>query len=553
MIAKLVVFSDDARKKLIDGVNVVNDAVGCTLGPKGRLVLIDKGTMHPVITKDGVTVAREIGFNDKWKNLGAQIVKESAIKTNIQAGDGTTTATVLAANFAKEGVRYVSMGFDPNEMKKGMELAKESTLEMLEKVKAKISTPEEIFDVAMISANNDASIGEVIRDAFEGIGEYGIVSINNSLDDKTHLKFSSGLEMEKGYISSVFANSKGDACDFENPRILICSNDFSNIDDLYSIVQGTGDRPLVVLAPDFGDAVQDFVINSCARGKMKAALVKLAGFSKQSIEDCANDLAIMLNAKVLYKDVKPDEWNYKTDFGECDAIHITPTTTTFIGARYKQDVLDAYCADLSKRLIDSNDAETPLSQGQKDAIKTRLAKMTGGVATISIGAPTEIELIEKKHRFEDSVNAVRAAISDGIVIGGGSALAKVQKYLDDNAGKIIPADCTESFRMGFSIVRGSLTAPLRKILTNAGKSPDLIVEKVKEESSLIGYNARTNKMENLIASGVIDPVKVTRCALTNAVSVASMLMSTECAITNDTNNISLIANDPVLEEMDMRG
>ena len=553
MIAKLVVFSDDARKKLIDGVNVVNDAVGCTLGPKGRLVLIDKGTMHPIITKDGVTVAREIGFNDKWKNLGAQIVKESAIKTNIQAGDGTTTATVLAANFAKEGVRYVSMGFDPNEMKKGMELAKESTLEMLEKVKAKISTPEEIFDVAMISANNDAGIGEVIRDAFEGIGEYGIVSINNSLDDKTHLKFSSGLEMEKGYISSIFANSKGDACDFENPRILICSNDFSNIDDLYSIVQGTGDRPLVVLAPDFGDAVQDFVINSCARGKMKAALVKLAGFSKQSIEDCANDLAIMLNAKVLYKDVKPDEWNYKTDFGECDAIHITPTTTTFIGARYKQDVLDAYCADLSKRLIDSNDAETPLSQGQKDAIKTRLAKMTGGVATISIGAPTEIELIEKKHRFEDSVNAVRAAISDGIVIGGGSALAKVQKYLDDNAGKIIPADCTESFRMGFNIVRGSLTAPLRKILTNAGKSPDLIVEKVKEESSLIGYNARTDKMENLIASGVIDPVKVTRCALTNAVSVASMLMSTECAITNDTNNISLIANDPVLEEMDMRG
>jgi len=548
MIGKQILFAEEARNKLMAGVDVVDHAVGATLGPRGRNVLIDKGTIHPVITKDGVTVAREIGFKDKWMNLGAQIIKESAIKTNIQAGDGTTTATVLAANLTREGNRFVAMGFDPNEIKKGMEAAKEDILSFLDKMKITISGPEEIYNVAMISANNDAAIGETIRDAFDGIGEYGIVSINNSYDDKTHLKFSSGLEIEKGYVSSAFANAKDNACDFENPKIVICYRDLSNVDDVYSIMNLAGrDSPLLILAPSFGEQVAMLFIDGASRGKLKGALVPLAGFSKQSVEDCANDLSIILSAKILYKDGNTlEDWNQKIDFGSCDAIHITPTGTTFIGAHYKQEVLDAYCAELSAKLVDNNDAEDPLSQTQKDRLKTRLAKMGGGVATISIGAPTEIELIEKKHRFEDAVNAVRAAIADGIVAGGGAALTHIQKKLEETVTEGVKSD---AWFTGYRLVKNSLTTPIRRILSNAGKPSELIIEKIQESEDSIGYNARDEKIENLIQSGVIDPVKVTKCALINAVSVASMLISTECIITNDTNNISLEANDPIIDEL----
>lgn len=549
MFGKKVIFGSEARDKLMDGVSLLERAVGATLGPRGRNVLIDKGTAHPIITKDGVTVARELVFKDKYRNLGAKIIKESAIKTNIQAGDGTTTATVLAANMAREGIRCVAMGFDPNEVKAGMDFAKSEVLGHLDTMAIKISGTEDIYNVAMISANNDPVVGQHIEKAFSGIGEHGIVTLANSYDDRTHVKFSSGMELDKGYISSVFANSDGNVCDMERPNVLICNKEFSSLEDAYAIIAMSKGVPLAIFAPDFAEQVSTLFIEAAASGKIRIVLAKLPGFTRQSTEDSAADLAIILNAKVLYRDgMTADKFNGKTDFGTCERLKITPIKTTIIGADSDELNLEAYCTSLSAKLIDSNDADEPLSQNQKDAIKARLARLTGGVATICVGAATEIELIELKHRIEDAVNAVRAAIEDGIVAGGGTALTHIQKKLEASAADNAKATGM-AFAAGFNIVKDQLTAPIRRIIANAGGSADVIINLIQSESTpTVGYNALTGQMGDLVQSGVIDPVKVTKCAIINAISVASMLLTTECVITNEADNVHLEPTDPVMQE-----
>ena len=551
-VAKEVLFGDPVRERLMRGVNVLDAAVGATLGPRGRTVILDKGT-HPILTKDGVSVAREINFADRYMDLGCRIVKDVAIKTNQVAGDGTTTATVLAAQFARDGMKLISDvgGYDPHMLKVGMNKALQDVLKMLDDNKKVISGSDEIFAVAMISANNDADVGQVIREAFDGIGDHGIVAIGTSTGEKTKVRFSSGLEIGSGYVTSAFGNQKDGSCVFENPKILMSLKQISDYKELMKPLEYCAKNkiPLVVIAPSFDEEVEAFIVSNFKDGKAKVCMLKTPGFSQNQIEDYTNDIAVMTGAKPWYVDGMLPETFDTPHFGGCESIRIWPQRAVISGANTDEAALDVYCDKILAEL--ETEAES-MSQSQIDTYKERVAKLTGGIATIEVGATTEFEMMEIKHRYEDAVNAVRAAISDGVITGGGCALAHISKLLvPPKLPKELNDETKASILAGYKLVKQGILSPLKRIVVNAAKSPDRIVDEVQSKKFAFGYNAKADRIQNLYDVGIIDPVKVTKTALCNAVSIASTLLTMECVVTPAAKNVGIVANDPVMDEFDV--
>jgi chaperonin GroEL len=496
-------------------------------------------------------VAREINFSDHYMNIGCKIVKDAAIKTNHVAGDGTTTATVLAAQFARDGMKLISKigGYDPHLLKVGMNLALQEVLAALDANKRTIKGGDEIFNVATISANNDAAVGKVIREAFEGIGDLGIVTIGTSLSETTKVKFSSGLEIGSGFISSVFGNQKDGSCLLENPKILMSLAQISDYKELMPALDycSKNKAPLAIIAPAFDEEVEAFIVSNFKAGKIKCCLIKTPGFSQNQLEDYTTDIAVLTGSKPWHVDgLLPEMFDTK-HFGACDQIRVWPTRTVIAGAAGSDEDLSAYC---DKIVAELETEKENMSQAQIDTYKERLAKLSGGIATIEVGATTEIEMTELKHRYEDAVNSVRAAISDGVVVGGGCALAHVAKAMKEpKLGKEWPRESKESIIAGYKLVRSGILSPLKKIVSNAAKSADRIVDEVQAKKFEFGYNAKFDKIQNLYDAGVIDPVKVTKTALCNAVSIASTLLTMECVVTPEYKNVQTEANDAILDEL----
>ncbi len=520
MAAKQIKFDEEARRALERGVNAVANAVKVTLGPKGRNVVLDKKWGSPTITKDGVTVAKEIELEDPFENMGAQLVKEVASKTNDVAGDGTTTATVLAQSMVNEGLRYVAAGGNPLLVKKGIEMAVAKAIEELKSLAVGVADDKaKVANVAGI-AGNDMEIGSLVADAIERVGKDGVITVEESKGLNTYTDFVDGMQFDKGYISPYFVTDpeRMEAV-IENPYILIYEKKISAAADLIPVLEKVAQqrRPLVIIAEDVdGDALATLVVNKI-RGILNAVAVKAPGFGDRR-KAMLDDIAILTNGKHITEDlgVKLDSISLE-DLGQAAKIVVAKEQTTLIeGAGSEASIMGRI--NQIKRQIEDTD-----SSYDKEKLQERLAKLAGGVAVIKVGAATETELKEKKHRFEDALSATRAAVEEGIVSGGGTALLSVQAALDT-------LDGTPDEKHGIAIVRRALEEPLRQIAENAGFEGSVVVNAVKALPKGHGFNAATEEYGDMIAAGVIDPVKVTRSALTNAASIAALVLTTESLV-----------------------
>ena len=520
MAAKQIKFDEEARRALERGVNAVANAVKVTLGPKGRNVVLDKKWGSPTITKDGVTVAKEIELEDPFENMGAQLVKEVASKTNDVAGDGTTTATVLAQSMVNEGLRYVAAGGNPLLVKIGIEMAVNAAIEELKKLSVGVADDKaKVANVASI-AGNDLEIGNLVADAIERVGKDGVITVEESKGLNTYTDFVDGMQFDKGYISPYFVTDpeRMEAV-IENPYILIYEKKVSAAADLIPILEKVAQqrRPLVIIAEDVdGDALATLVVNKI-RGILNAVAVKAPGFGDRR-KAMLDDIAILTNGKHITEDlgVKLDSIGLE-DLGQASKIVVAKEQTTIIEGAGSETSIMGRIAQIKRQIEDTD------SSYDKEKLQERLAKLAGGVAVIKVGAATETELKEKKHRFEDALSATRAAVEEGIVSGGGSALLEVQSALDTLEGN---AD----EKHGIAIVRRALEEPLRQIAQNAGFEGSVVVNAVKALPKGHGFNAATEIYEDMIAAGVIDPVKVTRSALTNAASIAALVLTTESLV-----------------------
>src|SRR3954464_12781545 len=520
MAAKEIKFNGDARDRMLRGIDVLANAVKVTLGPRGRNVLLDKPYGAPRITKDGVTVAKEIDLSDRFENMGAQMVKEVASKTSDQAGDGTTTATVLAASIYGEGMRLVAAGHNPMALKRGIELAVGAIVEELKKLSTKTQGKTEIAQVGAISANGDETIGNIIADAMEKVGKEGVITVEEAKGLETTLKVVEGMQFDRGYISPYFVTDPARmVVELEDPYILITEKKLSAMADLIPVLEQvvrTG-RPIVIIAEEIeGEALATLVVNKL-RGTLKVAAVKAPGFGDRR-KEMLKDIAVLTGGQVIAEELgKKMEQVGLADLGRCKRITIDKDNTTLVdGAGQKKEIEGRI-----KQLL-AQVEETP-SDYDKEKLQERLAKLAGGVAVVQVGAATETEMKEKKARVEDALHATRAAVEEGIVPGGGVALLRARKALD--ALKL-----TGDEAVGVNIVRRAVEEPLRRIVGNAGLEGSIVLQKVEEKQGGFGYNARTDKFEDLIAAGVIDPTKVTRTALQNAASVAGLLLTTEAMI-----------------------
>ena len=520
MAAKQIKFDEEARRALERGVNAVANAVKVTLGPKGRNVVLDKKWGSPTITKDGVTVAKEIELEDPFENMGAQLVKEVASKTNDVAGDGTTTATVLAQSMVNEGLRYVAAGGNPLLVKKGIEMAVAKAIEELKSLAVGVADDKaKVANVAGI-AGNDMEIGSLVADAIERVGKDGVITVEESKGLNTYTDFVDGMQFDKGYISPYFVTDpeRMEAV-IENPYILIYEKKISAAADLIPVLEKVAQqrRPLVIIAEDVdGDALATLVVNKI-RGILNAVAVKAPGFGDRR-KAMLDDIAILTNGKHITEDlgVKLDSISLE-DLGQAAKIVVAKEQTTLIeGAGSEASIMGRI--NQIKRQIEDTD-----SSYDKEKLQERLAKLAGGVAVIKVGAATETELKEKKHRFEDALSATRAAVEEGIVSGGGTALLSVQAALDT-------LDGNPDEKHGIAIVRRALEEPLRQIAENAGFEGSVVVNAVKALPKGHGFNAATEEYGDMIAAGVIDPVKVTRSALTNAASIAALVLTTESLV-----------------------
>ena len=520
MAAKQIKFDEEARRALERGVNAVANAVKVTLGPKGRNVVLDKKWGSPTITKDGVTVAKEIELEDPFENMGAQLVKEVASKTNDVAGDGTTTATVLAQSMVNEGLRYVAAGGNPLLVKKGIEMAVAKAIEELKSLAVGVADDKaKVANVAGI-AGNDMEIGSLVADAIERVGKDGVITVEESKGLNTYTDFVDGMQFDKGYISPYFVTDpeRMEAV-IENPYILIYEKKISAAADLIPVLEKVAQqrRPLVIIAEDVdGDALATLVVNKI-RGILNAVAVKAPGFGDRR-KAMLDDIAILTNGKHITEDlgVKLDSIGLE-DLGQASKIVVAKEQTTIIEGAGSETSIMGRIAQIKRQIEDTD------SSYDKEKLQERLAKLAGGVAVIKVGAATETELKEKKHRFEDALSATRAAVEEGIVSGGGSALLEVQSALDTLEGN---AD----EKHGIAIVRRALEEPLRQIAQNAGFEGSVVVNAVKALPKGHGFNAATEIYEDMIAAGVIDPVKVTRSALTNAASIAALVLTTESLV-----------------------
>ena len=520
MPAKEILFDSKAREKLKKGVDKLADAVKVTLGPKGRNVVIEKSFGSPAITKDGVTVAKEIDLPDKFENLGARMVREVATKTNDVAGDGTTTATVLAQAIFNEGVKLVAAGRNPMAVKRGIDKATEKVVAELDAQAKKIGDSKEIAQVGTISANNDAAIGETIAEAMTKVGKEGVITVEEAKSMETTLEVVEGMQFDRGYLSPYFVTDPEKmACELEDPYVLVNEKKISSMKDLLPVLEQTAkmSKPLLIIAEDVdGEALATLVVNKL-RGTLKVCAVKAPGFGDRR-KAMLQDIAILTGGKMISEDMGVKLENVGVaDLGQAKRVKIDKENTTIIDGAGKKGDIQGRVAQIRAEI------EKTTSDYDREKLQERLAKLAGGVAVIKVGAATETEMKEKKARVEDALNATRAAVEEGIVAGGGAALVRCAKALETMTG-----DDDET--AGIRLVQRAVDEPLRQIAANAGFEGSIVVEKVREGKAGFGFNAATGEYEDLIKAGVIDPKKVTRSAMQNAASVAGLLLTTECAL-----------------------
>jgi chaperonin GroEL len=521
-MAKQLHFNTEARNKMKRGVDILADAVKVTLGPKGRNVVIEKKFGAPSVTKDGVSVAKEIDLEDPIENMGAQMVKEVASKTADIAGDGTTTATVLAQSIISEGLKNVAAGANPMDLKRGIDKAVKVVVENLKAQSQTVGNDnEKIKQVATISANNDTTIGSLIAEAMGKVGNEGVITVEEAKGTDTTVDVVEGMQFDRGYLSPYFVtNTEKMQAEMQNPYILIYDKKISTLKDILPILESTiqSGRPLVIIAEDVdGEALATLVVNKL-RGSLKIAAVKAPGFGDRR-KEMLQDLAVLTGGTVI-----SEEQGYKLEnatlsyLGQCESITIDKDNTTIVGGRGEKENITGRVNQIKSQI------ESTTSDYDREKLQERLAKLSGGVAVLYVGAATEVEMKEKKDRVDDALHATRAAVEEGIVAGGGTAFIRAIEALG-NVDTINNDEAT-----GVQIVRRALEAPIRTIVENAGMEGSVVVNKIKEGTGDYGFNARTEQYENLIAAGVIDPTKVGRVALENAASIAGMLLTTECVV-----------------------
>ncbi len=523
MAAKEIIFNEAGRSAILKGVNVLADAVKVTLGPRGRNVVIEKSWGAPMITKDGVTVAKEIELEGRFENLGAQMVKEVASKTNDDAGDGTTTATVLAQAIYREGSKIVSAGINPIQLKRGIDQAVAVAIEELKKLSRPIKDPKEIEQVGTVSGNNDTTIGKLLSEAMQKVGKEGVITVEESKTAETLLEVVEGMQFDRGYLSPYFVTNN-DVMEvvLEEPYILLYDKKLSAMHDLIPVLEKTvkTGKPLLIIAEDVeGEALATLVVNKL-RGTLKVAAIKAPGFGDRR-KEMMQDIATLTGGRVISEDLgnKLDSAKLE-DLGRAKRVTIDKDNTIVIDGLGKKADIEARVKQIRKQ------TEETTSDYDREKLQERLAKLAGGVAVVKVGAATEVEMKEKKMRVEDALHATRAAVEEGIVPGGGTALLRVLPALEK-----LKLDSTEQ-QAGVNIVRRSLEEPLRQIAGNAGQEASVVVNHVRGlKEANHGFNALTEKYEDLMVAGVIDPTKVVRCALQNASSVASLLLTTEALIT----------------------
>ncbi|CAL1240314.1 chaperonin GroEL [Candidatus Methylocalor cossyra] len=521
MAAKEVRFSDDARHRMLAGVNILADAVKQTLGPKGRNVVLEKSFGAPTVTKDGVSVAKEIELKDKFENMGAQMVKEVASKTSDVAGDGTTTATVLAQAIVREGLKSVAAGANPMDIKRGIDQAVAVVVEELKKLSRPCTTSKEIAQVGSISANADESIGQIIADAMDKVGKEGVITVEEGSGLANELDVVEGMQFDRGYLSPYFINQQETmSVELENPYILLHDKKISNIRDLLPVLEkvAKSGRSLLLVAEDVeGEALATLVVNNM-RGIIKVCAVKAPGFGDRR-KAMLEDIAILTGARVISEELGLSlEKVDLADLGSAKKVQVNKENTTIVDGAGSAEAIKGRVEQIRKQIEDTT------SDYDREKLQERVAKLAGGVAVIKVGAATEVEMKEKKARVEDALHATRAAVEEGIVPGGGVAFIRAQKALKDLQGK------NPDQTVGISILRRAIEEPLRQIVSNAGEEPSVILAKVQDGEGSFGYNAATGEYGDMIALGILDPTKVTRSALQNAASVAGLMLTTEAMV-----------------------
>jgi len=524
-MAKQLLFNEEARRKLLSGVEQISKAVKVTLGPKGRNVLLDKKFGAPTVTKDGVSVAKEVELSDPYENMGAQLLKEVATKTNDVAGDGTTTATVLAYSLIKEGLKSVAAGMTPLELKRGIDKAVAIAVEEIKKNSKDIKDKEEISHVASVSANNDTEIGNTIADAMEKVGKDGVITVEESKTMDTSIEFVEGMQFDRGYISAYFVTDRDTMTSvYEDVFILIHDKKVSSMKDMLPLLEKVAQsgKPLLIIAEDCdGEALSTLVVNSL-RGTLRACAVKAPGFGDRR-KAMLEDIAILTGGEVISEELGLKLENTDiSQLGKAKTVKIDKDNTTIINGAGKPKEIQDRIAQIKAQIEDTS------SDYDREKLQERLAKLAGGVAVISVGAATEVELKEKKHRVEDALSATRAAIDEGIISGGAIAMIHAAIALD----KADTSKLTDDEKVGFKIVKRALEEPIRQIAENAGLDGAVIAEKAKNEKKGIGFDAAKMEWVDMMKAGIIDPAKVARSALQNAASIASLLLTTECAITD---------------------
>lgn len=521
MTAKQVLFGNDARSRMVNGVNVLADAVKVTLGPKGRNVVLERAFGGPTITKDGVSVAKEVELKDKFENMGAQMVKEVASKTSDNAGDGTTTATVLAQAIVDEGMKYVAAGMSPMDLKRGIDKAVAAAIEQLHSLSKPTTTSKEVAQVGAISANSDHEIGDIIAEAMEKVGKEGVITVEDGKSLHNELEVVEGMQFDRGYLSPYFINNPDkQVALLENPYLLLVEKKISNIRDLLPILEqvAKSGRPLLIIAEDIeGEALATLVVNSI-RGVLKTVAVKAPGFGDRR-KAMLEDIAILTGGTVISSDVGLTlEKATLAELGSAKKVEVNKESTTIIDGAGKEDQIEARVKQIRAQMEETS------SDYDREKLQERVAKLAGGVALIKVGAATEVEMKEKKARVEDALHATRAAVEEGVVAGGGVALIRAKQAIKEIKGDNPEQDA------GIKIVLRAMEEPVRQIVRNAGDEPSVVVDRVANGKGNFGFNAQTGEYGDMIEMGVLDPTKVTRTALQNAASVASLILTTECMI-----------------------
>nr|ABH85374.1 symbionin [Buchnera aphidicola]ABH85378.1 symbionin [Buchnera aphidicola]ABH85379.1 symbionin [Buchnera aphidicola] len=523
MAAKDVKFGNEARIKMLRGVNVLADAVKVTLGPKGRNVVLDKSFGAPSITKDGVSVAREIELEDKFENMGAQMVKEVASKANDAAGDGTTTATLLAQSIVNEGLKAVAAGMNPMDLKRGIDKAVISAVEELKNLSVPCSDSKAITQVGTISANADEKVGALIAEAMEKVGNDGVITVEEGQVFKNELEVVKGMQFDRGYLSPYFINKPDTGIvELENPYILMADKKISNVREMLPILESVAKsgKPLLIISEDLeGEALATLVVNSM-RGIVKVAAVKAPGFGDRR-KAMLQDISILTGGSVISEELAMDlEKSTLEDLGQAKRVVINKDTTTIIGGSGEKQAIQSRIGQIRQEIQEAT------SDYDKEKLNERLAKLSGGVAVLKVGAATEVEMKEKKARVEDALHATRAAVEEGVVAGGGVALVRVAGKISNLRGH------NEDQNVGIRVALRAMEAPLRQIVSNSGEEPSVVTNNVKDGKGNYGYNAATDEYGDMIDFGILDPTKVTRSALQYAASVAGLMITTECMVTD---------------------